>query len=293
MNKDKKKKDEKEVEIKDTPSDDELDLEDENEEDAALADEKEDDDNSDDEEDKGDGQGDSEEEGADDEESGEGEEDEDESEDKGDKKKELPSDKERLKEQRSENQLIREQNKVFSERLAQVGEIPEPTEDELKEYEPEWDELTPSEQRMTKRQWKTDKRAEQVHTIAVETKSDQDWNQKLDRFLDESEAKDQNEIAVENRDEFIKFATKKSHKGIPITVLADAFRARFNDANPAKQKKNTNLMERGGNRGVPPAPKGKTYTAEQIQNIREKDPAKYLELSKKGIVAKAMLADLE
>lgn len=161
--------------------------------------------------------------------------------------KKTREDKERKDKSAIENTVVRKQNQVLTERLSEVNEVKDPTDDELKEYEPEYDELTDAEKRITKRQWKSDKRAEQVHSIALETKNDQVWNAALDEFINVSDAKDEFPLIVKNRDEFVKYATQKLHRGVPLDVLANAFYGMKGMTKEAPRR--INLMNRGGTNG--------------------------------------------
>ena len=195
--------------------------------------------------------------------------------------------KERQKQSANEKRIVREQNTILQERLAEVKEIPEPTDAELREYEPEYDELTDAQKRMTKRLWKSDKRAEQMHAIAIATKSDQEWNKKLDEFIDVADAEDKYPEIVKNRQEFIKFATQKQHKGVPVDILADAFYTRQGMQKPTPKR--ANLMGRSGTGGRTPIvvqkQKDTKLTPDQAKRLREKDPTKWLQLAKSGRIA--------
>lgn len=194
---------------------------------------------------------------------------------------------------REEHRLVREQNQSLVEQLAEVEEIPDPTEEQLKSYEPDWDSLSDFEKRAVKRSWKQDQRSEQIHKIALATKNDLAWNKQLDRFVDESEAKDEHPEIVKNREEFIKFATKKTHRGVDPSILADAFVTHLNRNKPTGDTGtpgHRSVFEpgNGGGREKVKQPKKNTYTPEILDNIRRTDSKRYRELVMDGTVGKVM-----
>lgn len=196
-----------------------------------------------------------------------------------------PDYEEKFKHSANENRVLREQNQVLKQRIAQV-EVADPTVEQLKVEYPEWDEMTATEQKLAKKTYIADRRAEEVQKVVAEVQGDAEWNGQLDKFVEEAEAKDQYPEIVENREEFIRFATKRTHRGVPIGILADAFLTRVGKTMP--EPKRTNLMSRGGGT-QPPTPKKETLTAEQIKTLRKTDYKKYSELVRSGVIGKAVL----
>lgn len=183
--------------------------------------------------------------------------------------------KEKFRESTREAQVLAAKNRKIVETIDEAAQAPEPTEDELRKEFPEWDTLTEIEQRLFKDNLMNRRKFDLVHSAVQETRKVDEWAGKVDEFLTEKSASEQNPLEG-REDEFRSFAMKPTRRGVDLGDLVSAF---LYTAEPAKKNRGS-LLETAT--GGPKETKPKELTPDEIKRIRINDPKLYTRLIKEG-----------
>lgn len=196
---------------------------------------------------------------------------------------ETPENKEkRYKAQQIEAQIVAERNRQLSSKVTEAAQLPEPTEQELKDYVAskgsEWDELTNFEKAMAKDAYVSRKQFSLVHEAVESANKIDEWAGKVDSFIESTDGKPEFLPLSGHEIEFRKFAMQQSHRGVELDVLLPAFLHSL----PAKTPDRRSLFQRGGG-PEPEKPKTDVITdADQASQLRQTNPREYARLSKAG-----------
>lgn len=180
-----------------------------------------------------------------------------------------------LAEQRREAQILAAQNKKLTDTINKAATLGEPTLDELitaaRIEGADWDTLSDFEKAMFKKTYVSEKKMEIIHSATNDINKINEWAEKVDTFIGEQETKQEYKELSGHEAEFRKFAMTESHRGLDITLLADAFLNKV----PEVQKKKGSLFPIGG--GSPPSkPKTDAITdPEQAASLRTSNPREY------------------
>jgi hypothetical protein len=152
----------------------------------------------------------------------------------------------------------------------------DPTESELRERYPEWDQLDAYNQRVLKNMLATEKRTANLQTQLLEQEAERKWQSELRDLTRKSEYK-----SLKDDPEFENYVFQPKHKGLDIETLADAFLHKKGDTNtPAPE--NPGGLEKGSG-GPKEAPKTKLKPAD-VEAMRTNDPKKFRELLSTGAI---------
>jgi hypothetical protein len=168
-----------------------------------------------------------------------------------------------------ENQILQAQLEEERKKNARRELTKEPTDSELRQAFPDWDEMTPTEQRATRIAFQADKRSQAIVVEREAEKAEREWNEGLEDTVLAHPELDGKETAFKD------FAKRPSHRGAPMDVLVDAFLHKSGAPSPAPKPKQGLEPANGGPRASETKPK---YTAEEMTAIQKSDSKKYREM---------------
>lgn len=191
----------------------------------------------------------------------------------------------RWKEAGQEAMILNSKNKKFMDTVEEVDTIPEPTEAEVRAYAKElgedYDNLQPFAQNLLKRNLVNEKAVNKIKAVAAEEKELSVWRKRVENFVElEDTANAYPSLADEDREEFIKYATKKTHVGSDFDLLVAGFFYR-KPAKPAKKATVLLPSSRGGS-DMNPKPVAKVdLNEDDAKHYRTTDQKKFKEMIKK------------
>lgn len=185
-----------------------------------------------------------------------------------DKKKNEVDYEKKFKDSQKEAMILKKQNE---ELLADKNKKVVVDEAYLKEKYPDWDDMTTGEQRATRIAEEAKQELSEINRKTNEFNNDRKWQDKVDKFVEE-DLPDSFPKIKGREDEFKRFATRPTRKGLPLDDLAKIFLFEH----PEQVKKKRSLFHTPGGEGK--FPKKKEMTTEEISNLRKTDNKKYMEL---------------
>lgn len=185
-----------------------------------------------------------------------------------DKSKDKIDYEKKFKESTKEAMILKKQNE---ELLAEKNKKVVVDDAFLKSKYPDWDEMTTGEQRATRVAEEAKQELADINRKTNEFNNDKKWADKVDKFVEEEMADAFPKIKG-REEEFKRFATRPTRKGLPLDDLAKIFQYEH----PEEIKKKRNLFHAPGGEGK--FPKKKEMTTEEISNLRKTDNKKYMEL---------------
>lgn len=177
-----------------------------------------------------------------------------------------------------ENQILREQLKDKDIQIQSLTKQHNPTEAELREANPDWDDLLPAEKRLARENLSMRKALGQTQAQIAELAADRKWEKDLRTAVKKySKLKGREE-------EFEQFVFKPTHQGVAIDILAKAFLLDAGESPPAPPPTGGNPPPTGerGSGGPPPSSAKSKWTAAEVLVLQNSDPRKYRELLLKG-----------
>lgn len=186
----------------------------------------------------------------------------------------------KYKNQQTEAQILAEKQKEINSKVDEAQALPEPSEEELKEYVMtnggSWDELTTYERSLTKKSFLNEKK---LSLITEAVQSGKDINEratKVDSFLETIDGQVKYAKLKDHEEEFRKFAMQKTHRGVDPEILLGYF---LNNL-PARPNRNS-LFTRGGG-GDKVVKKTGIEDADTAAALRTGDPREYKRQVKAG-----------
>ena len=173
-------------------------------------------------------------------------------------------------------------NKEIQQAVDLASQIPEPSdEDMIKEY-PSWEEMTDSEKKTAKQVVLANRRFELVQDATDKFKAVDDWNTKVDSFVNDPKILNAHPELEGKTDEFKAFASKPSRRGIDLEDLLLAFQGEQSKIAPVHH---TGAMFETGSPAAHvelPKPKDDKLSAEEGRNLMKTDYRKFKEMLKAG-----------
>jgi hypothetical protein len=188
--------------------------------------------------------------------------------------------KKRFAESTREAQILYAKNKKTMETIQEAGKVAEPTEDEMKVQFPDWDLMSDTEKSLSKRVYKGEKALGMITQISEESKKVDEWNGKVDTFVDDPESAQKYPKLAGREAEFKAFASKPTRVGVDFEVLVNAFSYELNTGGGHKTLFNNGS---GGDK-----PQSTTPTAEDASTLRKTNPREWERRSKAGYYDKVI-----
>ena len=165
-----------------------------------------------------------------------------------------------------ENQVILGREREKDARIEQLTKKASPTEQELRESFPEWDQMLPHERRMAAGQLAADRKATAAEETVARLQAERAWEKDLKKAARTFPALSGRE------DEFEAFVMRPSHRTAPIDVLAKAFLSDSPAPQPAPAARPG--VERGSG-GPKELPARKKLSADDAKRLRETNSDEY------------------
>jgi len=154
----------------------------------------------------------------------------------------------------------------------------------MKANYPDWDELTTTEQKILTKNEKLEQEIKDIRSKTNEFNNDRKWESQISEMVENPELIEQFPSLKGKEEQFKRFCTKPTRKGLPVDTLAAAFLYEF------KEEKPTRTIFSEGSSGPDKKPVTKGITAEEASLLRKNNNAKYMELLKAGKID--LLSDL-
>jgi hypothetical protein len=150
----------------------------------------------------------------------------------------------------------------------------EVTPDYMKTLYPDWEDMTANEQLALQKSEELKQEVQELKNNANKFNNDREWNEKVEVFITD-ELPDLFPKIVGREEDFKRFATRPTRKGMPLDDIAKIFMVDF----PAVEPKR-NLFHAPGSAGAPPADEG--MSAEDVRALRINKPLEYMRLVRAG-----------
>lgn len=180
---------------------------------------------------------------------------------------------EKAKESQKEAMILREQLKKIEEERNKKIEI---TEEYMSKKYSDWNDLTSGEQIALKKAEVLEQEIAQIKADSNKFNNDREWQNKVDAYVTE-EAQDQYPQLVGREEEFKRFATRPTRKGLPMDDLAKIFLFE----NPKSPEPKKSLFHTPGS-AVPKKSENEGMTAEEARILRTTRPTEYMRLVRTG-----------
>lgn len=193
-------------------------------------------------------------------------------------KKGLGNWKERHEESTREAQRLYRNNAQVQTAILEATNLPEPTAEELKGAFLNWEDMTETEKNLSKDSFINKRFREVVGKAAEETKNVQDWNDRVDKYIDDPQILIDNP-ELEGKEELFKNFVEKDKKlvGTDFKILIGAFL--HEQSKTAKPKNKGQMFETGsGGPNDKPKPKNDKISLADAEVLKERDYKKYKEL---------------
>ena len=143
------------------------------------------------------------------------------------------------------------------------------TEDFLKEKYPDWEDMTLGEQKAIKKGEELEQEIQEIKNNTNQFNNDRKWQEKVETYITD-EMPDMFPKIVGREEEFKRFATRPTRKGLPLDVIAQSFLYEF----PATEKKRSLFHAPGGEA---PQPK-EGMTPDEAAELMRTRPGEYIRL---------------
>jgi chromosome segregation ATPase len=150
----------------------------------------------------------------------------------------------------------------------------EVTPDYMKTLYPEWEDMTANEQLALQKAEELKQEVQELKNNANKFNNDREWNEKVETFITD-ELPDLFPKIVGHEEDFKRFATRPTRKGLPLDDLGKIF---LFENPPVDAKRN--LFHAPGSAGAPPADEG--MSAEDVRTLRINKPLEYMRLVRAG-----------
>ena len=191
-----------------------------------------------------------------------------------------PELKKKLSASARENQKIYAKNRVLNQALADVDEIPEPTDEQLFAEFKDWDVMSDIERTLARetvisRRWRF-----RIKEAQDQAKKIEKWNESVNTFVDDPKTLNDNPELEGKQEEFRTFATRESNNSVPFDILVGAFlHEQSKDGKPHKER----MFETGsGGPNDKPQPKSDKISLEDARKLRDSNYGKYKEMLRAG-----------
>lgn len=182
-----------------------------------------------------------------------------------------------------EAHILYSKNKKMSEAIEGTLDIPEPTDKELRQEYPEWDDMTDFEQKMAIKDVINTRKLDAISAVARDFKDMDAWNGKVDSFLADPETLVDHPRLDGQEEEFKIFASKETRRGVDMDTLVSAFLYEVEDKRPP-QKKGKMLETGSGGQNIKHKPKSNKLSVQDSNRLRQTNYKKYVELLRAGKV---------
>lgn len=177
--------------------------------------------------------------------------------------------------------------KRLTETITEVSNMPDPTEEELKDYAKQngadYDELDDFSKNILKKTLKNEMAMGSVTRVVQESNEIDKWVEKVDEFVNSSEVVNNFPAIAENSDAFRSYCLKASRRGMDLTDLSASFLFNLDKKDESKTRKSGgSLFNAQGNGRNAPDPVKEGLTAEDLAVLRVNNPKEYKRMITQG-----------
>lgn len=183
--------------------------------------------------------------------------------------------KKKFVESSKESIVLHAKNRKTQEAIARAAELGEPTEEELMKEYSDWEDLSPTQQRIAKENLINSRRFNLLSEANEDYKNLDEWSKKIDEFSDDPKSLTDNPKLEGKMEEFKTFAAKPSRRGVDFSDLVSAFLYEEETHRPIKSK---GKMFDDGTAGPKEQPKKDKLTIEEGAQLKKADYSKYKEM---------------
>src|SRR5258706_7842099 len=180
-----------------------------------------------------------------------------------------------------ESQRLLQEKKDLNKAVEEAAQLPIPTVEELKIEYPEWEDMTPTEQRLALDNLQNKRKIDAIHTATSKARQHDDWIDKIATWVSDPKVLIANPELEGKQTEFELFATQKERRGSDMQTLVLAF---IGEQAKNKVIHKGKMFETGQGGGAAPVTKpndGKISLSEG-QILRTTDYKRYVEMLKDG-----------
>lgn len=200
---------------------------------------------------------------------------------KADAKAEADEAKKKFSNSSREAQVLGFKEKELAKAQDEADALPEPTDDEMKELYPNWDEIDQLTKDLAKDRVLNKKKNEVISKAREKFKNVQDWNEKVETYIGDPTTLVNHPELEGKTDDFKSFASKPSRRGVDFDDLILAFQGEQAKNKPAP-KKGKMFEEGSGGPPVPPKPKDDKLSPAEGASLMKTDYKKYVQMLKAG-----------
>ena len=176
-----------------------------------------------------------------------------------------------------EAQVIGFKNKEIVGAVEKANELPEPTKEELEKEYPEWEEMTPTEQKLAKDSFVGKQKFDIIHGAISKFKKVDEWNEKIETFVGDPVTLVNFPELEGKLDEFKDFASKPTRRGLEFEDLLLAFSGEQALKKPAP-KKGEMFPQGSGGPAEPPKPQDDKIGPDEARVLMKTNYAEYKRL---------------
>lgn len=176
-----------------------------------------------------------------------------------------------------EAQVLGFKSKEIAEAVDKADAIPEPTKEELAKEYPEWEDMTPTEQKLAKDSYIGKQKFGIIHDAVSKFKKVDEWNEKIDKFVGDPVTLVNFPELEGKLDEFKDFASKPTRRGLEFEDLLLAFSGDQALKKPAP-KKGEMFPQGSGGPAEPPKPTDDKIGPDEARVLMKTNYAEYKRL---------------
>lgn len=176
-----------------------------------------------------------------------------------------------------EAQVLGFKNKEINKAVDDASALPEPTPEELAKEFSEWEDMTPTEQRLARDTLINKRRFEIIHQATAKFKDIDAWNDKVEGFVSDPTTLIDHPELEGKIEEFKAFATKPTRRGIELSDLILAFNGELAKNKPAPKK--GQMFEQGsGGPAKPSKPNDGKISQAEAEILKQSDYPKFKQM---------------
>lgn len=178
-----------------------------------------------------------------------------------------PDYKKKFTESSREALILHSKNKKINDAIERAQEMAEPTDEELAAEYGDLSEMSELEKRLARENLANKRKFNLLDEVTKESKNIEEWNEKVDAFIDSPQTLVDIPDLEGKQDEFKAFAGKATRRGVDFETLVAAF---LHEADKARIKHKGKMLE-SGNAGADKAEKPKKLTMEEGRKLRSQN----------------------
>lgn len=195
-------------------------------------------------------------------------------------KPKLPSPEVRARESGQEAMILHSKNKKIMETIDEAEALPAPTNEELTAYAKEmgenYEDLDTFAQNILKESLMNKRRFAKISSLAEEERQVAKWVSKIEEFVEREDVAQQYPLLASQSEDFIKYASKRSHIGADLDLLVAGFLWK----NPVQKHQGSVLLPSSKKSGNTSQAKPTEPSEDDARVVRTQDPKKYKQMIK-------------